>query len=58
MGVGGIGVHTAARVLGQASPGQVLVTRTIRDLTAGTEIAFTPVRTVSLKGVPGESSSA
>lgn len=53
-GVGGIGVHTAARVLGQASPRQVLVTRTVRDLTVGTEITFAPVKTVSLKGVPGE----
>ena len=53
-GVGGIGVHTAARVLGQAEPGQVVVTRTIRDLTAGTDITFKPLRTVSLKGVPGE----
>jgi class 3 adenylate cyclase/dihydrofolate reductase len=53
-GVGGIGVHTAARVLGQASPGQVVVTRTVRDLTAGTDITFKPLRTVSLKGVPGE----
>src|SRR5262245_15350337 len=31
-GVGGIGVHIAARVLGQAGAGEVLVTRTARDL--------------------------
>jgi len=53
-GVGGIGVHIAARVLAQASPGQVLVTRTVRDLTVGTAEAFRPLGSVALKGVPGE----
>ena len=53
-GVGGIGVHIAARVLSQAGPGKVLVTRTVRDLTAGTDLVFQPIGSVSLKGVPGE----
>jgi class 3 adenylate cyclase/dihydrofolate reductase len=53
-GVGGIGVHIAARVLAQAGPGQVLVTRTVRDLTAGTDLVFRSIGSVSLKGVPGE----
>ena len=53
-GFGGIGVHIAARVLGQAGPGQVLVTSTVRDLTAGTDLAFRPIGSVTLKGVPGE----
>jgi class 3 adenylate cyclase/dihydrofolate reductase len=53
-GVGGIGVHVAARILSNAGPGQVLVTRTVRDLTVGTEIDFRPLGSVSLKGVPGE----
>jgi class 3 adenylate cyclase len=53
-GVGGIGVHIAARVLAQAAPSKVLVTRTVRDLTAGTDLAFQPIGSVSLKGVPGE----
>jgi class 3 adenylate cyclase/dihydrofolate reductase len=53
-GVGGIGVHIAARVLAQAGPGQVLVTRTVRDLTAGTDLEFRSIGSLSLKGVPGE----
>jgi class 3 adenylate cyclase/dihydrofolate reductase len=53
-GVGGIGVHIAARVLSQAAPGKVVVTRTVRDLTAGTDLAFNSLGSVSLKGVPGE----
>jgi class 3 adenylate cyclase/dihydrofolate reductase len=53
-GVGGIGVHIAARVLAQAGSGKVLVTRTVRDLTAGTDLVFQPIGSVSLKGVPGE----
>jgi class 3 adenylate cyclase/dihydrofolate reductase len=54
LGVGGIGVHVAARVLSKAGPGQVLVTRTVRDLTVGTEIDFKSLGSVELKGVPGE----
>ena len=38
-GVGGIGVHIAARVLGVAEPGQVVVTKTVRDLATGTDLA-------------------
>jgi len=53
-GVGGIGVHIAARVMAQAGPGQVLVTRTVRELTAGTDAAFQSIGSVNLKGVPGE----
>jgi class 3 adenylate cyclase len=52
-GVGGIGVHIAARVAAQAGPGQVLVTRTVRDLASGTDASFTPFGSVILKGVPG-----
>ena len=37
-GVGGIGVHIAARVLGAAEPGQVVVTKTVRDLATGTDL--------------------
>jgi class 3 adenylate cyclase len=53
-GYGGIGVHIAARVMAQAEPGQVLVTRTVRDLTSGTSVSFRPIGAFSLKGVPGE----
>ena len=38
--IGGIGVHVAARVLGEAGAGQVVVTRTVRDLATGTDLGF------------------
>jgi len=53
-GYGGIAVHIAARVLGQAKAGQVLVTRTVRDLSFGTGATFRSIGSFSLKGVPGE----
>jgi class 3 adenylate cyclase/dihydrofolate reductase len=52
--LGGIGVHIASRVLAEAGPGEVLVTRTVRDLVTGTEVEFTSRGTVSLRGVPGD----
>src|SRR3981189_2157059 len=33
--IGGLAVHIAARILGQAAPGEILVSRTIRDLIVG-----------------------
>jgi class 3 adenylate cyclase/dihydrofolate reductase len=53
-GWGGIGVHIAARVLGQASANQVVVTRTVRDLATGADLAFEPMGTATLRGVPGD----
>jgi class 3 adenylate cyclase len=38
--VGGIAVHTGARVSALAGPGEVLVSRTVADLVAGSGIAF------------------
>jgi class 3 adenylate cyclase len=52
--VGGIAVHTAARVAALARPGEVLVSHTVRDLVAGSRIGFESRGTHSLKGVPGE----
>ena len=52
-GVGGIGVHIAARVMAQAGAGQVVVTRTVRDLATGTDLQFNQLGAVSLRGVPG-----
>lgn len=52
--VGGIGVHIAARSLGEAGDGQVIVTRTVRDLATGTDLVFVPRGAVGLRGVPGE----
>jgi class 3 adenylate cyclase/dihydrofolate reductase len=53
-GVGGIAVHIAARLLGSAAPGGFVVTRTVRDLVTGTDLAFAPLGPTSLRGVPGE----
>lgn len=50
--VSGIGVHIAARVASLAGPGEILATRTVRDLTAGSELAFSERGEHALKGVP------
>ncbi|MBM3218860.1 MAG: adenylate/guanylate cyclase domain-containing protein [Candidatus Rokubacteria bacterium] len=52
--VGGIAVHTGARIAGQAGPGEVLVSSTVRDLVAGSGIPCEDRGRHSLKGVPGE----
>jgi class 3 adenylate cyclase len=51
--IGGIAVHVAARVAAKAGPGEVLVSRMVKDLVAGSAIRFEPRGTHSLKGVPG-----
>lgn len=51
--IGGLGVHIAARVVGLANPSEVLVSRTVTDLVAGSGIAFEPRGAQQLKGVPG-----
>ena len=51
-GVAGIAVHIGARVSALAEPGEVLVTRTVRDLVAGSGIAFEERGEHELKGVP------
>jgi class 3 adenylate cyclase/dihydrofolate reductase len=52
--VGGIGVHIASRALAEAEEGQVVVTRTVRDLSTGTDLLFSSLGSVGLRGVPGE----
>jgi class 3 adenylate cyclase len=49
--VGGIAVHTGARVAGAAGPGEVLVSSTVRDLVAGSGIGFEDRGEHELKGV-------
>jgi class 3 adenylate cyclase len=51
-GVAGIAVHMGARVGALAQPGEILVTRTVRDLVAGSGIAFEERGEHALKGVP------
>jgi class 3 adenylate cyclase/pimeloyl-ACP methyl ester carboxylesterase len=48
----GIAVHIAARVSAHASTGEVLVSRTVKDLVAGSGIAFDDRGLYELKGVP------
>ena len=52
--VAGIAVHTGARVASQAQPGEVLVSSTVKDLVAGSEIQFADRGVAALKGIPGE----
>jgi len=52
--IGGIGVHIAARALSEAGAGAVVVTRTVRDLATGTDLAFKALGSVGLRGVPGQ----
>lgn len=52
--VGGIAVHTGARVAARAEPGEVLVSGTVRDLIAGSRIELEDRGVHSLKGIPGE----
>jgi class 3 adenylate cyclase/pimeloyl-ACP methyl ester carboxylesterase len=50
----GLTVHIGARVSALAAPGQVLVSRTVRDLLAGSNLTFVPHGVHELKGVPDE----
>jgi class 3 adenylate cyclase len=52
--VGGIAVHIGARVAALAHGREVLVSSTVKDLVAGSNIDFTERGAHSLKGVPGE----
>ena len=52
--LGGIAVPTGARVAALAGAGEVLVSQTVRDLVAGSEIEFGDRGVHELKGVPGE----
>jgi class 3 adenylate cyclase len=52
--VGGIAIHTGARIMAHAEPGCVLVSGTVKDLVAGSGIDFKDQGVHQLKGVPGE----
>lgn len=51
-GIAGIAVHIGARASALAAPGEVFVTRTVRDLVAGSGIVFDDRGEHELKGVP------
>jgi class 3 adenylate cyclase len=50
--VGGIGVNIGARVGGMAGPSEVLVSSTLKDLVAGSGLAFEDRGERDLKGLP------
>ena len=51
--IGGIAVHIAARILANAGAGEILVSRTVRDLVVGSGTGFEDRGSVELRGVPG-----
>jgi class 3 adenylate cyclase/pimeloyl-ACP methyl ester carboxylesterase len=50
--IGGIAVHTAARVVAMAAPGETLVSSTVRDLVAGSGLRFEDRGRHALRGLP------
>ena len=48
---GGIAAHIGSRVCGQAGPSEVLVSRTVRDLVAGSGLVLEDAGTRELKGI-------
>jgi class 3 adenylate cyclase len=52
--VGGIAVHFAARVMAAAGPGEVLVSRTVRDLMAGSDYVLEDRGLHALRGMAGD----
>jgi pimeloyl-ACP methyl ester carboxylesterase len=52
--ISGIALHIGARVAAIAKPGEVLVSSTVKDLVAGSNIRFADHGTHVLKGVSGE----
>ena len=51
--IGGIAVHIAARILGCAGPGELVVSGTVKDLVVGSGIEFEDRGEQELRGVPG-----
>jgi class 3 adenylate cyclase len=52
-GISGIAVHIGARIAALAVGGEVLVSQTVKDLTAGSGLRFAEAGEHELKGVPG-----
>jgi class 3 adenylate cyclase len=51
--VAGIAVNIGARVAGEAEPGEIVVSSTVRDLVAGSGLGFAARGQTALKGVDG-----
>ncbi len=52
--VGGLAVHIGARVTALATPNEVLVSSTVKDLTVGAGLQFEDRGDHTLRGVPGK----
>ena len=52
--IAGLAVHIASRVAAAAGAGEVLTSRTVKDLTAGSGLVFEGRGVRALKGVPGD----
>jgi class 3 adenylate cyclase len=52
--VGGIAIHIAARIMAAAGAGEILVSRTVRDLVAGSDVVLQDHGSQPLKGVEGD----
>jgi basic membrane protein A len=50
----GVNVHTAARTMGEAGPGEILVTSSIRDLVRGGGFGFADRGVHELRGIEGD----
>ena len=50
----GLAVHIGARIASLAQPGEILVSRTVKDLVAGSDLAFADRGDWTLRGVPDQ----
>jgi len=51
---GGFAVELAKKIAGESDEGNILVSRTVKDLVAGSGLAFSEYGIRSFKGVDGE----
>lgn len=52
--VGGLAVHLAARIMAEAGDGEIVVSRTVKDLVVGSDLVFEDRGTHRLKGIDGD----
>jgi class 3 adenylate cyclase len=51
--IAGIAVNIGARIAAEAAPGEVMVSSTVKDLVAGSDLQFDERGITELKGIPG-----
>ncbi|MDX1468409.1 MAG: adenylate/guanylate cyclase domain-containing protein [Acidimicrobiia bacterium] len=52
--IGGLAVHLGARIMAAAAAGEILVSRTVKDLVIGSSLQFVDRGVHALKGIDGE----